>query len=132
MARTSAVKSASAFDVKALAPIAAQFRHASGGTGSAPATAYSQAVRALQAWGRTSGNGATVHALVHLGWHAGTGSRSTVKASNSAAWKHAAPLLEVGKPSAPQVVTILEALAGAGAPAEALATVWATFTGSAA
>lgn len=131
MARTSTTKSASAFDVKALAPISAQFRHASGGTGSAQATAYSQAVRALQAWGRTSGNGPTVHALVHLGWHAGTGSRATVKASNSAAWKHAAPLLEVGKPSAPQVVTILESLAGAGAPAEVLGVVYRTFTGQA-
>lgn len=131
MARTSTTKSASTFDPAALAPIAAQFRMASGGTGSAQATAYSQAVRALQAWGRTSGNGPTVHALVHLGWHAGTGSRSTVKASNSAAWRHAAPLLQVGKPSAPQVVTILNSLVAAGAPAPAIATVWATFTGQA-
>lgn len=132
MAARTLKSTAVVFSADALTPIAAQFRHASGGTGSAQATAYSQAVRALQAWGRTSGNGPTVHALVHLGWHAGTGSRSTVKASNSAAWKHAAPLLEVGKPSAPQVVSILEALVAAGAPAEAIATVWATFTGSAA
>ena len=62
---------------------------------------------------------------------ASAGSRATVNASNSAAWRHAAPLLEVGKPSAPQVVTILEALAGAGAPAEVLAVVWSTFTGQA-
>jgi hypothetical protein len=123
--------STTTYDPAALAGVAQQYRNASGGTGSPQATAYAQATRALAAWARSTGNAPTVHALVHLGWHSGTGSRSTVKASNSAAWRHAAPLLAVGKPSAPQVCTVLGSLAAAGAPPAALATVWATYTGQA-
>jgi hypothetical protein len=129
--RSKATQAAPTYAPQALAEIAQQYRNASGGTGTPQATAYGQAVRALAAWARSTGNAPTVHALVHLGWHSGTGSRSTVKASNSAAWRHAAPLLAVGKPSAPQVCEILQALATAGAPAAALATVWATYTGQA-
>lgn len=119
------------FAVKSLPTSGVQFRHVSGGTGTAPATAYVQACRALATWSKGSAdNSALVHALVHLGWHSGTGSRANVRASNSAAWKHAAPVLTVGKPAASQVVTTLKALVAAGAPAEQVAIVWATFTGA--
>lgn len=121
-----------AFDVAALPATGTQYRLTSGGTGTVQATAYVQAVRTLAAWARTSGHAPTVHALVHLGWTSGSGARATVQAASSAAFKHAEPLLQVGQPAAPQVVAILTALVEAGAPAEPVATVWATFTGSAA
>jgi hypothetical protein len=108
-----------------------QWRHASGGTGTVQANAYVQACRTLLAWAGTGPSKPYAHAVVHLGWCTGTGARATCKASGSAACKHAAPVLAFGKPAAPQVCTVLAALAKAGAPAPALATVWATFTGKA-
>lgn len=119
------------YAVAALPTTAVQYRHTSGGTGTAQATAYAGAMRALAAWARGGAHAPTVHALVHLGWCAGTGARATVRASNSAAYKHAAGVLAVGQPAAPQVVAALTALAAANAPASALATVWATYTGQA-
>lgn len=126
----SAVKK-SAFDVSTLPVTGTQFRLTSGGTGTPAASAYAQAVRALAAWARPSGNGPLVHALVHLGWTSGSGARAICRAASSAAFKHGEPHLEVGKPAAPQVVAVLTALTEAGAPAEQVATVWATFTGQA-
>lgn len=119
----------STFVVSALPTTGTQFRLTSGGTGTVAASTYAQAIRALAAWARPTGNAATVHALVHLGWCSGSGARSICKAASSAAFKHAAEVLEVGAPAAPQVVSTLEALAAAGAPAELLATVWSTYTG---
>jgi hypothetical protein len=125
-------KVSSPFAVSALPGTGTQYRLTSGGTGTPAASAYLQATRALAAWARTSGHAPLVHALVHLGWCSGSGARAICKASNSAAFKHAADVLEVGKPAGPQVVAVLLALTEAGAPAEQIATVWSTFTGSAA
>jgi len=122
---------ASAYPLASLPTTSVQYRMASGGTGSAQATAYVQACRTLAAWARGTANATTVHALVHLGWCAGSGARATVRAATSAAYKHGAPALAVGKPAAPQVCATLAALAAAGAPAPALATVWSTYTGTA-
>lgn len=124
-------KSVVSFAVSALPVTGAQFRTASGATGSPQATAYSQAVRALAAWARPAGHAGTVHALVHLGWCSGSGARSVCRASSSSAFKGGQAYLTVGSPAAPQVVEVLNLLKSAGAPAEALATVWATFTGKA-
>ncbi|MDQ3222266.1 MAG: hypothetical protein M3Q75_02140 [Gemmatimonadota bacterium] len=121
-----------AFAVTALPTTGTQYRTNSGATGTAQATAYSQAMRALAAWAKPTGNGPQVHALVHLGWCSGTGARATVRAASSSAYKAGAPHLVVGTPAAPQVCATLAALAKAGAPAVILATVWATYTGSAA
>lgn len=121
----------STFKVADLPTTSVQFRMASGGTGTPQATAYVQAVRSLAAWARGGTFAPVVHALVHLGWTSGTGARATVRAANSAAFKHGAPALKVGAPAAPQVVNILEALSAAGAPKDAIATVWKTFTGKA-
>lgn len=109
-----------------------QYRLTSGGTGTVQSTAYQQATRTLAAWGKATGNSSVVHALVHLGWCAGSGARAMCKASSSSAFKAGAEHLEVAAYAGPQVVRILEVLVEAGAPAEAVATVWATFTGSAA
>ena len=122
---------ATAYPVAALPATGAQYRTASGATGTAQATAYAQAMRTLAAWARGTAHAPTVHALVHLGWCSGTGARATVRAASSAAYRHAAPVLTVGAPAAPQVCAALTALAGAGAPAPVLATVWATYTGKA-
>ena len=110
-----------------------QYRHASGGTGTVQANAYVQACRALAGWAKGTANMPTVHALVHLGWATGTGARATVQASKSAAYVHAAKAnaVTVGQPAAPQLCATLAALAKAGAPAPALATVWATVQGKA-
>lgn len=107
-----------------------QYRLTSGGTGTPAASAYLQATRALAAWARPAGHAGLVHALVHLGWCSGSGARAIVRAANSAAFKHGGVHLEVGKPAAEQVVTILTALREAGAPEEQVATVWSTFTGA--
>ncbi len=124
---------ASPYTVAALPATGTQYRHNSGGTGTVAGVAYVQACRALAAWARGTANAPTVHALVHLGWCSGTGARATVRAANSAAYRHAAPVLaaHVGQPAAPAVVAVLVALAAAGAPAPLLATVWATYTGTA-
>lgn len=124
-------KATAMFVVSDLPTTGAQFRTASGATGTAQATAYSQAVRALAAWARPVGQAGNVHALVHLGWCSGTGARSVCRAASSSAFKGGQGYLTVGAPAAPQVVEVLTSLAEAGAPAEALATVWATFTGKA-
>lgn len=123
--------SSPAFVVSALPVSGAQFRTASGATGTPQATAYSQAVRGLAAWARPAGHAALVHALVHLGWTSGSGARAICRSASSAAFKAGAEHLEVGVAAAPQVVRVLEALVEAGAPAEQVATVWATFTGKA-
>lgn len=125
-------KSVSSFVVTALPTTGTQFRLTSGGTGTPQASAYAQAIRALAAWARPSGNAALVHALVHLGWCSGSGARAICRASSSAAFKHGQAHLTVGSAAAPQVVAVLEALSAAGAPVEQVSTVWATFTGSAA
>jgi len=118
-----------AYAADALVPdVALQFRLRNGGSGSAGSSAYIQATRALASWARSAGHAPLVHALVHLGWTSTSGARANCSASSSKAWAHAAPLLEVGKPAAPQVVAVLTALTEAGAPAEQVATVWATFT----
>ena len=122
---------APAYAVASLPTTSVQYRHASGGTGTVQANAYVQACRTLAAWARGTQHAPHVYALVHLGWCAGTGARATCKASRSAACGHAAPVLAFGKPAAPQVCATLTALAAAGAPAPALATVWATYTGTA-
>lgn len=127
MAKSSSVL---ALDVTALPTSGAQFRTVSGATGTPAASAYAQATRALAAWARPAGHAALVHALVHLGWCSGSGARAICRASSSAAFKHGQAHLEVGSPAAPQVVAVLEALRDAGAPAEQVATVWATFTGA--
>lgn len=119
------------YAVAALPTTGTQYRTNSGGTGTPQATAYTQAMRTLAAWARGGQHAPTVHALVHLGWCSGSGARATVRAANSAAYKHGAPMLQVGAPAAPQVCATLTALAEAGAPAAALATVWATYTGTA-
>jgi len=119
------------YNVQALPTTGAQYRTNSGATGTPQATAYQQAMRTLAAWARGTQHAPTVHALVHLGWCSGSGARATVRAANSAAYKHAAPVLQVGQPAAPQVVAALTALAQAGAPAPVLAVVWATYTGQA-
>lgn len=126
-----ASKQQATYAVEELPTTGAQYRTNSGATGTAQATAYLQAMRALAAWARGTANAPLVHALVHLGWHSGSGARATCKASNSAAYRHGAPHLQVGAPAAPQVVATLQALAAAGAPANLLATVWATYTGQA-
>jgi hypothetical protein len=126
-----ASKASTTYAAAALPTTSVQYRMASGGTGTAQAVAYVAACKALAGWAGKGPHKATVHALVHLGWCAGSGARATVKASNSAAWGHAKALLAVGKPAGPQVCATLAALAAAGAPAPALATVWATFTGKA-
>lgn len=132
MATKQATKQATTpYPVAALPTTGAQYRTASGSTGTPQATAYLQAVRTLHAWGKPTGNAPLVHALVHLGWCAGGGARAVCKAANSAAYKHGAPHLTVGAPAAPQVVAVLTALASAGAPAPVLALVWATYTGKA-
>ena len=121
---------ASTLVVSALPTTGTQYRLTSGGTGTAAASAYLQATRALAAWARPTGHAPLVHALVHLGWCSGSGARATVRAANSAAYKHGAPHLVVGEAAGPQVVAVLTALLEAGAPAEQVATVWATFTGA--
>jgi len=121
----------SAYALAALPTSSVQYRMASGGTGTAQATAYVQACRTLAAWARGTANAPTVHALVHLGWCAGSGARATVRAATSAAYRNGASALTVGTPAGPQVCATLAALAAAGAPAPALATVWATYTGAA-
>jgi hypothetical protein len=125
------VSSRPAFDVSALAESAVQFRLRNGGSGSAGSSAYIQATRALAGWARGQGQSPLVHALVHLGWTSTSGARKTVAASSSKAWPHAATLLEVGEDAGEAVVRVLTALKEAGAPEEALATVWATFTATA-
>jgi len=122
---------APAFAVDALPVSGAQYRTVSGATGTVAATAYLQATRALAAWARPAGHAGLVHALVHLGWCSGSGARAICRASSSAAWVKGGEHLEAGVAAAPQVVATLEALQEAGAPAEHLATVWATFTGAA-
>ena len=117
-----------AYDAANLPTTAQQYRHNNGGTGTPGAAAYAQALRALAAWAGTGPSKPYVHALVHLGWCAGSGARAVCKASNSAAYKHAAPVLAVGTPAAPQVCAVLAHLQNAGAPAAMLATVWATYT----
>lgn len=119
------------YPVAALPATGVQYRQCSGGTGTAQATAYTQAVRTLAAWARGTAHAPHVHALVHLGWCSGTGARATVRAANSAAYRHSAPVLHVGQPAAPQVAATLAYLAKQGAPAAALTTVWATYTGKA-
>lgn len=119
------------YTVNALPTTGTQYRLTSGGTGTPQATAYVQATRQLASWARGTANAPLVHALVHLGWCSGSGARATCRASNSAAYRHGAPHLQVGQPAAPQVVAVMQALAAAGAPASPLATVWATFTGQA-
>lgn len=132
-ATTKTTKSAPTFKVADLPDSATQYRNASGGTGTQQATDYKSATRVLAKWaGRGTDNAVQVHALVHLGWCAGAGSRANCEASKSTAFVAAKGVLEVGKPAAPQVVKVLTALKTAGAPAEAIATVWATFTGQAA
>jgi hypothetical protein len=123
---------APAFAVADLPETGTQFRLTSGGTGTAQATAYLQALRALAAWAKPAGHGPLVHALVHLGWTSGSGARAICRAASSAAWKNGGSHLEAGAPAAPQVVATMLALKEAGAPAEHLDTVWATFTGAAA
>ena len=121
------------YQAKALPVTSVQYRHASGGTGTVQANAYVQACRTLASWARGTANAPTVFALVHLGWATGTGARATVQASKSAAYQHAAKAnaVTVGQPAAPQLCATLAALAKAGAPAPALATVWATVQGKA-
>ena len=126
---TTTTTTTTAYAVASLPTTSVQYRMASGGTGTAQATAYVQACRTLAAWARGGQHAASVHALVHLGWCAGSGARATVQASSSAAYRHAAPVLAVGQPAAPQLVATLAALAAAGAPAPALATAWATYCG---
>ena len=126
----SEVSSSVKFDVAALPITGTQFRLTSGGTGTPQASAYAQAIRALAAWAKPSGNAALVHALVHLGWTSGSGARAICRASSSAAFKHGQAHLQVGSAAAPQVVAVLTALTEAGAPAEQIATVWSTFTGA--
>lgn len=123
--------SVSSFVVTALPTSGAQFRTASGATGTVQATAYSQAIRGLAAWAKPTGNSPLVHALVHLGWTSGSGARAICRASSSAAFKAGSAHLLVGEAAGPQVITVLDALVKAGAPAEQVATVWATFTGKA-
>jgi hypothetical protein len=130
--RPVSVSPAPVFDVAALPATGAQFRTVSGATGTPQASAYAQATRALAAWAKPSGNAPLVHALVHLGWCSGSGARAICRASSSAAFKHGQAHLEVGSAAAPQVVAVLTALTEAGAPAEQISTVWATFTGQAA
>ena len=119
---------APAYDPTQLPTTAQQYRHNNGGTGTPGAAAYVQALRTLAAWAGTGPAKPYVHALVHLGWCAGSGARVVCKASNSAAYRHAAPVLAVGAPAAPQVCAMLAHLQDAGAPAAALAAVWATYT----
>lgn len=125
------------YAASALPTTAVQYRHASGTTGTPQATAYTQAMRALAAWAHKTPNAPTVHALVHLAWCAGSGARVTNGVSNSAACKHAvaaklpAAQWAVGQPAGGQVAANMAALATAGAPKQALATVWATYTGKA-
>lgn len=126
--RSRSTKKAVAYDVAALPETAQQYRHNAGGTGTPGAAAYTQAMRTLTAWAGTGDAKPYVHALVHLGWCSGSGARVICKASNSSAFKHAASVLAVGEAAAPQICAMLNHLAEAGAPAEALATVWATFT----
>lgn len=136
MATNTKATKATKYSVKALPVNSVQYRQASGGTGTPQATAYQQACTALAGWAKGTPNAAAVHALVHLGWCTGTGARSTNRASSSSACKAAtaanlpAAQWAIGGPAAPQVVANLTALAAAGAPAAALATVWATFTGA--
>ena len=122
---------AAVYAATALPTTGGQYRHNSGGTGTLAAANYMQAMRALARWARGGPHQPQVHALVHLAWCTGSGARATVGASESAAYRHAAPLLTVGAPAAPQVAAAVTALAAAGAPATALATVWATYTGNA-
>ena len=125
---TTTTTTTTAYDATLLPTTAQQFRHNNGGTGTTGAAAYTQAMRALTAWAGTGDAKPYVHALVHLGWCSGSGARVICRASNSSAFKHAASVLAVGSPAAPQVCAVLTRLAEMGAPAEALATVWATFT----
>ena len=128
MSKSTSTSTSTAYDATLLPTTAQQFRHNNGGTGTPGAAAYTQAVRALTAWVGTGDAKPYVHALVHLGWCSGSGARVICKASNSSAFKHAASVLAVGEPAAPQICSMLEHLRLAGAPAEALATVWATYT----
>lgn len=123
-------KTAPKYDVAALPTTGTQYRLTSGGTGTPQASAYTQAMRTLAAWARGGEQAAVVHGLVHLGWCSGSGARAVCRAASSAAFKHAAEVLEVGQPAAPQVVALVTRLAEAGAPAEAVATVWETYTGA--
>ena len=125
---TTTTTTTAVYDATLLPTTAQQFRHNAGGTGTLGAAAYTQAVRALTSWAGTGDAKPYVHALVHLGWCSGSGARVICKASNSSAFKHAASVLAVGEPAAPQVCAVLTHLAEAGAPAEALATVWTTYT----
>jgi hypothetical protein len=111
-----------------------QFRLRNGGSGTAGSSAYIQATRALAGWAKADeATRNLVHALVHLGWTSTSGARKTVSAATSAAWKgHAEHVLTVGDNAAEAVATVLTALAEAGAPAEVLEVVWATFTAKAA
>ena len=114
-----------------VADVATQFRLRNGGSGEPGSVAYIQATRALAAWARGQAQSPLVHALVHLGWCSTSGARKTVSSSSSAAWKAVAAeegLLTVGEDAAEATVRVLEALAEAGAPAELLEVVWATFT----
>lgn len=122
------------YALAALPTNSVQYRQASGGTGTAAATNYAQAVRLLYGWAGT--NKATpayqhVAALVHLGWCAGNGARATVRKANSAACANSGNVLAFGQPAGPQVCNVLAWLAAAGAPNAVLATVWATYTGKA-
>jgi len=112
---------------------AVQFRLRNGGSGTAGSSAYIQACRALGAWGRGAGQANLVHALVHLGWASTSGARKTVQSAKSAAWvDHAVHVLTVGDNAAEALAGVVTALAEAGAPAELLEVVWATFTAEAA
>lgn len=122
---------ATAYPVAALGTNSTQYRHNSGGTNSPQHTAYLGHVRTLHAWAGKGPNKPLVHALVHLGWCAGSGARVMCNASNSSAYKGGKAHLTVATAAAPQVVAVLGALAAAGAPAPQLAAVWATYTGKA-
>ena len=131
-AKTTTTTTTTVYDAALLPATATQYRLNNGGTGTPGAMAYTQATRMLASWAGTGPAKPYVHALVHLGWCAGSGARAVCRASNSAAYRHAAPVLAVGAPAAPQVCAVLAHLQDAGAPAAALATVWATYTAPAA
>jgi hypothetical protein len=126
----------SPYAVAALPTNSVQYRHASGGTGTVQATNYAQAIRLLYGWAggpaaKGTPNYQHVAALVHLSWCAGNGARATVRKANSAACTNSGNVLQFGQPAAPQVCSVLQWLATAGAPKPVLATVWATYTGKA-
>ena len=94
---------------------------------------YKPSIRALSAFAKGDPkNTGHVKALIHLGWVKPGGDNTASKSPAFTVADNAdlsAECWSVGSPAAPQISANLQALAEAGAPAEALDGLWAAYVG---